>query len=203
MSACAGTSGCTDTMHSKNTKFAHTELPLETRRPPVDSVNRVLREAAASRWGTLCSGEEQFERRRCGAGLTCNSIGWEIQETRAVCRWFNMECLEVKHGWLTCDMTAEPSSLVNTHRKAADGSKPWLMCEERMKQRAQSTLTLPLIATSAPPEASAAEGEMDDHEGSMSSGNTGDKSSDECETSTLAGPPAPVQVAQLRQRRQR
>jgi hypothetical protein len=101
---------------------------------------------------------------------------------------------------MTCDMTVEPSSLVNTHRKAADGSKPWLQSEMAKKCRVQWGTTLPLIATSAPPEARVVDGVTDDQEGSISSGNPGDKSRDESETTTVAAPPGPIQVAQLIQR---
>lgn len=101
---------------------------------------------------------------------------------------------------MTCDMTVEPSSLVNTHRKAADGSKPWLPSEMATKCRVQWAATLPLIARSAPPEARVVDGVTDDQEGSISSGKPGDKSRDESETTTVAAPPGPVQVAQLIQR---
>ena len=130
-------------------------------------------------------------------GLTCSSIGWQILGTQAA-----SECIRItshRHATLsTCDIAATPSSLVKTQRKATDGSNPCWACGMLKQHRQKMTLTLPLIAISAPPDARAFDGIIDAHDGNMKRDSSGKKSRDESDTSKAAAPPAPVQVWQLK-----
>ena len=86
---------------------------------------------------------------------------------------------------------------MNTQRKALDGSKPCLARQADAHQRHKVTLTLPLTAISAPPDARAEDGIMDVHDGNIMRDNGGMRSREESETSKVAAPPAPVHAAQL------